>query len=82
MSSTTPTQHQLVQQTAQTMQMADALVRLPIVIEVTGLSKSSIRRRIEAGSFPKPIKDGARCTRWRAGDVTNWLRARVSANVS
>lgn len=66
-------------QSLHAVQIADALLKIQTVITVTGLSESSIRRKVASGNFPKPYKDGARCTRWVAGDVTNWLRAKVTA---
>ena len=63
-------------QTVQSLHIPEALLRLQTVIEVTGLSESSIRRKVVQGAFPAPIKDGARCTRWVAGSVSNWLRAK------
>lgn len=60
-------------------QIADALLKIQTVIAITGLSESTIRRRVAAGDFPAPVKDGARCTRWVAGDVTTWLRAKGAA---
>ena len=65
-------------QSLHAVQIADALLKIQTVTAVTGLSESSIRRKVVAGQFPKPIKDGTRCTRWVAGDVTNWLRAKVA----
>jgi prophage regulatory protein len=61
------------------LQIADALLKIQTVISVTGLSESSIRRKVVLGKFPQPVKDGARCTRWIAGDVTEWLRGKVQA---
>ena len=66
-------------QSLHAVQIAEALLKIQTVIAVTGLSESTIRRRVAEGKFPAPIKDGARCTRWVAGDVTNWLRAKVAA---
>lgn len=65
-------------QSLQAVQIADALLKIQTVITVTGLSESSIRRKVAEGKFPVPIKDGARCTRWVAGDVTSWLRAKAA----
>lgn len=65
-------------QSLHAVQIADALLKIQTVIAVTGLSESSIRRKVAEGKFPQPIKDGTRCTRWVAGDVTNWLRAKVA----
>ncbi|WP_304305886.1 AlpA family transcriptional regulator [Pseudacidovorax intermedius] len=63
----------------QTLQVPDALLRVQVVVELTGLSKSSIRRRVAAGSFPVPVRDGPRCIRWVSADVQGWLRARREA---
>jgi len=54
-------------------------LKIQTVIGVTGLSESSIRRKVAEGKFPQPDKDGTRCTRWVAGDVTNWLLSKVTA---
>ncbi|KWT64459.1 MULTISPECIES: AlpA family phage regulatory protein [unclassified Variovorax] len=65
-------------QTLQALHIPDALLKIQTVTGVTGLSESTIRRKVSEGKFPSPIKDGTRCTRWRAGDVTTWLRAKVA----
>lgn len=65
-------------QSLQAVEIADALLKIQTVIAVTGLSESSIRRKVAAGDFPVPVKDGKRCTRWVAGNVTNWLRAKAA----
>ena len=64
-------------QTLQALHIPEALLKIQTVIAVTGLSESTIRRKVAEGKFPQPIKDGARCTRWVAGQVSNWLRAKV-----
>jgi prophage regulatory protein len=56
-------------------QLADALLRLPTVEAVVGLSKTTIYTLVARGDFPQPIRRGNRCTRWRSADVTAWLRA-------
>ena len=66
-------------QTVAAAQIPEARLKIQTVIELTGLSESSIRRKVSAESFPAPIKDGTRCTRWVASDVTAWLRARGGA---
>ncbi|UCU97522.1 helix-turn-helix transcriptional regulator [Acidovorax radicis] len=66
-------------QTLQALHIPEALLKIQTVIAVTGLSESTIRRKVAEGKFPAPVKDGTRCTRWVAGNVTNWLRAKVSA---
>ena len=63
-------------QTIHALHIPEALLKIQTVTAVTGLSESTIRRKVAAGTFPAPVKDGARCTRWVAGKVQNWLRAR------
>ena len=69
-------------QSLHALQIAEALLKIQTVIAVTGRSESTIRRKVADGKFPQPVKDGARCTRWVAGDVANWLRAQAIAKVS
>lgn len=56
-------------------QLRAALLKLDTVIAVSGLSKSSIYARLKRkdGSFPEPVRLGARCTRWRSADLNDWL---------
>jgi prophage regulatory protein len=56
-------------------QVADALLRLPTVQAITGLSKTTIYTLVARRDFPQPIRRGSRCTRWRSADVTAWLQA-------
>ena len=57
--------------------IADALLTMKTVLAVTGLSSATIYRKVASREFPQPVRLGSRCTRWRAGDVTVWLSARV-----
>ncbi|MBL8388086.1 MAG: AlpA family phage regulatory protein [Hydrogenophaga sp.] len=57
----------------------EARLKIQTVVQLTGLSESTLRRKVAAGEFPEPIKDGSRCTRWVAGRVTEWLRATEGA---
>lgn len=77
--STTPRNKRAATQSLHVVEIADAMLKKETVIAVAGISESSIYRKVAAGTFPAPIKDGARCTRWRAGDVTDWLRAKAAA---
>lgn len=55
-------------------QHADALLKMQTVTALTGLSSSSVYRLVAAGELT-PIRRGTRCTRFRAADITAWLRA-------
>lgn len=63
-------------QTIDSLRIPEALLKIHVVSAVTGLSASSIYRKVSEGKFPAPVKDGSRCTRWVAGQVSNWLRAK------
>ena len=51
-----------------------ALLTRKTIAALPGLSDSTIARRVRAGSMPQPIRLSSNCIRWRAGDVTRWLR--------
>jgi prophage regulatory protein len=53
------------------------LWRLPTVQTQTGLSKSEIYRRIKLGTFPAPLKLGARAVAWPAATVEVWVKALI-----
>lgn len=46
---------------------------------LTGVKKSKLYAKIKAGSFPAPERDGPRCSRWRAGDVLDYLQRQREA---
>jgi prophage regulatory protein len=46
----------------------------------TGLARSSIYAAIAAGSFPRPVKLGARSVGWIDSEVDQWLAERVAAS--
>jgi prophage regulatory protein len=52
----------------------DRILRLPAVLERTGLSRSTLYRKIKAGTFPKQIAISMRCAGWRESAVTAWLQ--------
>lgn len=55
--------------------MAHSILRLPEVIERTGLSRSSIYQRISNGTFPDQVVlgAGARAVGWRESDIDEWI---------
>ncbi len=58
--------------------MSQTVLRLSAVIEVTGLSKSTIYALIKLGDFPLPIKLGERSVGWLESEVQDWLSARMA----
>ena len=75
MKPTKSTRREDSQQSVTAAQIPEARLKIQTVTQLTGLSASTIRRKVAAGEFPQPVKYGSRCTRWVAGQVTSWLRA-------
>jgi prophage regulatory protein len=50
------------------------ILRLKTVLDRTGLSRSTLYRKIERGTFPKQIRISERCVGWRENDLERWLR--------
>lgn len=59
----------------------NVLIKLPTVKGRTTLSTSEIYRRIEAGTFPKQIKLGAKSVAWLEHEVSAWIDERVAESV-
>ena len=55
------------------------LLRMPEVLERTGVSKATIYRLIRAGKFPKPVDLGVRAVGWDAHSIDEWIDAREVA---
>jgi prophage regulatory protein len=52
----------------------DRILRLNSVLDRTGLSRSTLYRKVQTGSFPRQVKIAARCAGWRESAVNAWLR--------
>jgi prophage regulatory protein len=52
----------------------DTILRLPAVLERTGLSRSTLYRKIDQGTFPRQIKISERCAGWRSSAIDAWLK--------
>ena len=50
-----------------------ALLRRREVELITGLSRWTIARLVEEGTFPRPVRIGARMLAWRAREVFAWV---------
>ena len=53
-------------------------LRLPVVIERTGLSRSTIYTLVDTGSFPKPVKLSERAIAWPDHEISAWCEARCA----
>lgn len=53
---------------------SDRILRLKTVLERTGLSRSTMYRKMQNGTFPKNLQISTRCTGWRESAVNDWMR--------
>ncbi|WP_371762633.1 helix-turn-helix transcriptional regulator [Massilia sp.] len=54
----------------------DRMIKLPEVISMTGLSRSSIYLLIKKGNFPPQIKLSTRSSGWLWREINSWLESR------
>lgn len=50
------------------------MLKIKDVIQKTAISKAQIYRKIKAGEFPKPLKQGTRAVAWKLSDIDNFLQ--------
>jgi prophage regulatory protein len=55
--------------------MSDRYLRRGEVELSTGLSRSTIYRRIQERTFPRPFNLGGSCVRWREQDLVQWKQS-------
>lgn len=60
--------------------MAIEILRLPAVKRRTGLSRSTIYFRIASGTFPRPVRLGARAVGWASDSIDRWIAERIEAS--
>jgi prophage regulatory protein len=56
------------------------ILRLPQVLQLTGLGKTTVYELQSRGTFPMRVKLTNHCVGWIAQDVQSWLEYRVSFN--
>ena len=58
--------------------MQQVIMRLPQVTKAIGLARSTIYKRVAAGTFPKPIRLGPRAVGWLVSEIEQWIADRVA----
>jgi prophage regulatory protein len=56
--------------------MPDRILRMPQVVAITGLSRSTVYRLIGEGRFPRQRVLSARAVGWLESELQAWLQAR------
>ena len=59
--------------------MIKKMYRLPEVMNMTGLSRSSIYLRVSTDEFPKPVKIGRRAIGWSEESIIAWQAKMMEA---
>ena len=52
---------------------SDSIVRLRIVLERTGLSRSTVYRKIQKGTSPQSMKLNVHARGWRGSELNRWI---------
>ncbi len=52
----------------------ERILRINTVLDRTGLSRATLYRKINDGTFPKQLKLSTRCAGWRESAINAWLR--------
>ena len=61
-----------------TLRSAPRFIRYPEVQQRTGLSKTTIWRRVRDGSFSKPVHLSHGVVAWLEDEVVAWIDARIA----
>ena len=61
---------------------SNRFMRLKEVLDITGLSRATLYRKIHAGTFPHQHKLAERCCGWKAYEVDVWLKNPVTFTVA
>jgi prophage regulatory protein len=56
------------------------LMRLPEVLQHTGLPRSTLYARINSGTFPRPVKISERSSAWQSDLIQEWIEGRIKAS--
>lgn len=57
-----------------TTEAPDRILRINTVLERTGLTRSTLYRKINDGTFPRQVAISSRCAGWRESAVNAWMR--------
>ena len=55
------------------------VLRMPEVLSMTGICKSSIYQQIANGAFPKQLNLGPRSVGWNSKEIEEWIQKKIDA---
>ena len=59
--------------------LAPRLLRLPAVLDQTGMRRSLLYEEMAKGRFPTPVKLSERAIAWPSDEIDAWIAARIEA---
>jgi prophage regulatory protein len=60
--------------------MPEKILRLPNVLDRTGLSRSTVYQRVTEGRFPRPVSLGARAVGWIETEIEEWIVRQIEGS--
>ena len=57
--------------------MKNKLLRLPEVLNATGLKRTTFYAMVSRGEFAKPVRLSTRSVAWTERDVEGWIESRI-----
>jgi prophage regulatory protein len=61
-------------------QASSVFLRMPSVMQMTGLGRSTIYRLMAQQQFPCPVRLGVRAVAWRRSELNEWSQTRPAAS--
>lgn len=58
--------------------MSIIFMRLPAVMERTGLKETTLYKGISEGTFPPSVPLSERCVGWREDQISEWCKAKAA----
>lgn len=56
----------------------ETIIRLPAVLKLVGVSRSTLYKMIAEKRFPRQIRLNERCVGWALSDVNQWICQRIA----
>ncbi|MGD0098373.1 MAG: AlpA family transcriptional regulator [Terracidiphilus sp.] len=60
--------------------MPRKILRLPVILDRTGLSRSTVYQRVAEGKFPRTVSLGTRAVGWIETEVEEWIARQIEAS--
>ncbi len=51
----------------------DRILRIRTVLDRSGLSRSTLYRKMNDGTFPRQVKISEHCSGWRESEINQWI---------